>query len=389
MSNIGLLESVRKYRPRQGTDPLENFITEAFAWMLNDCPEFGAYFVTRILENQVLPNFDTNHIRWETQINFDGVFPDMVCRSKEAVLVFEHKAWSEVHSNQISNYRNYAIKTYTDSLVILITANSQQHIHDADQANTPDRQLLWSDVYTHIKIWCKEKGSTPFILDEFMKLIDSVGMGPSAPVSQDSIRYYYLTAEIKNNIGTLLKNVEHRDWLAGYEKCQRIDTANRRGYEYGEQNGRMSIDFRLSSHVRLCIGFALDGGRDLGVAPLNKNLGPDMTMVLIMDREVHGRYTSLPEFNELKYNLKKKTDHGTGGWQFYDNTADPAPIRINNWTPIQIRKPMFDVFCGTSDAESQADTFFKNGKHLINLLLEEPCLWEMCEKLDSNESKAA
>jgi len=41
MSTIGLLESVRKYHPRKGTDPLENFITEAFAWMLNDCPEFA------------------------------------------------------------------------------------------------------------------------------------------------------------------------------------------------------------------------------------------------------------------------------------------------------------------------------------------------------------
>ena len=83
MSTIGLLESVRKYHPRKGTDPLENFITEAFAWMLNDCPEFGTHFVNEILKNLDFPDFDSNNIRWETQMNFDGVFPDMVCHSME------------------------------------------------------------------------------------------------------------------------------------------------------------------------------------------------------------------------------------------------------------------------------------------------------------------
>ena len=29
-----LLVNLRKYRPRENTDPLENFITEAFAWLL-------------------------------------------------------------------------------------------------------------------------------------------------------------------------------------------------------------------------------------------------------------------------------------------------------------------------------------------------------------------
>ena len=130
-----------------------------------------------------------------------------------------------------------------------------------------------------------------------MKLIDSVGMGPSAPISQDSIRYYYLTKDLKANIGNLFKKVEHRNWLAKYEKGQRLDAINKRGSEYGEQNGRMSIDFRISNHVRLSIGFLLDGGRDFGAAPLNKNLGPDMTIVLIFDREVHDRYPSLPEYN--------------------------------------------------------------------------------------------
>ncbi|MEM6502043.1 MAG: hypothetical protein AAF685_09415, partial [Cyanobacteria bacterium P01_C01_bin.89] len=40
----GLLSSLRKYRPREGHDPLENFITEAFAWILRKHPDFSVFF---------------------------------------------------------------------------------------------------------------------------------------------------------------------------------------------------------------------------------------------------------------------------------------------------------------------------------------------------------
>ncbi len=40
----GLLQAVRKYRPREGMDPLENFVTEAFCWVLNNNRELGSKF---------------------------------------------------------------------------------------------------------------------------------------------------------------------------------------------------------------------------------------------------------------------------------------------------------------------------------------------------------
>ena len=335
MSTIGLLESVRKYHPRKGTDPLENFITEAFAWMLNDCPEFGTHFVNEILKNLDFPDFDSNNIRWETQMNFDGVFPDMVCHSMEdssarKALVFEHKTGSHVHSNQISNYKTHAAKKYNgNSRVILITANSHQHIYNSNDSDTPDYQLCWRNVYSSIETFLRESQQTQFILKDFMKLIESVGMGPSAPVSQDSIRYYYLTKDLKNNIGNLLKNVEERNWLSRYEKYQNLELIKKRGTAYRQQHGRICLEFRISNQISFCIGFVLDGGNDMGAKPLNKNLGPDMTIVLIFGQEAYDRYPSLPEYNELKIQLKKKTDNNKDGWFFYDNTADQNRIRYN------------------------------------------------------------
>ena len=47
----GLLESLRKYRPREGKDPLENFITEAFAWILNNYSDFAEFFINKYANN--------------------------------------------------------------------------------------------------------------------------------------------------------------------------------------------------------------------------------------------------------------------------------------------------------------------------------------------------
>jgi hypothetical protein len=46
----GLLESLRKYRPREGKDPLENFITEAFSWILNNHLYFSEFFLIEIMK---------------------------------------------------------------------------------------------------------------------------------------------------------------------------------------------------------------------------------------------------------------------------------------------------------------------------------------------------
>jgi len=46
---IELLESLRKYRPREGKDPLENFITEAVSWILKNHADFSKYFLDYLL----------------------------------------------------------------------------------------------------------------------------------------------------------------------------------------------------------------------------------------------------------------------------------------------------------------------------------------------------
>ena len=44
----GLFDALRRYSPRDGNDPLENFTTESFAWLLNKYPEFGEFFLRHL-----------------------------------------------------------------------------------------------------------------------------------------------------------------------------------------------------------------------------------------------------------------------------------------------------------------------------------------------------
>ena len=76
-----LLTSLRKYRPRENSNPVENFITEAFAWLLRKDPDLGRYLVNQFAERLINSSkkfTPTNDgIVWSTQANYGGVFPDM------------------------------------------------------------------------------------------------------------------------------------------------------------------------------------------------------------------------------------------------------------------------------------------------------------------------
>ena len=129
---IGLFEALSRYSPREGNDPLENFITEGFAWLLNKYPEFGEFFLRhleeKLREKELQLKVNKYDCEWSTQVNFNGKRPDMVYRfrdvNKGKAIVFEHKVMGlSLAKDQLKDYRKYAqIKQFQDSRIVLITA---------------------------------------------------------------------------------------------------------------------------------------------------------------------------------------------------------------------------------------------------------------------------
>ena len=120
-----LLTSLRKYKVTDKQDPIENFITEAFAWLLKNYDDFSFFFIKEILEKLNSDLVVSEKPNWSTQKNFNGFFPDMVCEFNNNSLVFEHKAWTSLHENQLNNYKKHSNRVYNTSYIILITADKK------------------------------------------------------------------------------------------------------------------------------------------------------------------------------------------------------------------------------------------------------------------------
>lgn len=80
--NDSLLVSVSSYRPRPGRESIEDFITEAFAWLLRSREELQQELVEEIdsrmrsEKNEALDFPDTT--QWSTQVSLSKSCPDMV-----------------------------------------------------------------------------------------------------------------------------------------------------------------------------------------------------------------------------------------------------------------------------------------------------------------------
>ena len=201
-----LLTSLRKYKITE-RDPIENFITEAFAWLLKNYDSFSSFFINEITSRLNTGIDVPKKVSWITQKNFGGVFPDMVCEFDDNCFVFEHKAWSSLHENQLNNYREYAEKNYKKSYIILITAQDKQHKQD------PDLAICWYDVYKIISDWVDNNKNTDdlFMFSSFQDLLVNEGMGPAALISRNSIISYYPAKEFIGNTLNLVTRIYEKE----------------------------------------------------------------------------------------------------------------------------------------------------------------------------------
>ena len=368
----GLFEALRRYPRKENQDPLENFITEGFAWILNNYPDFGEFFLQNLEEKLKergrewsIGNYGCE---WLTQENFDGKYPDMVCHfnDENKAIIFEHKTWSRLHENQLANYKEYAKRNFDEYRLVLITATQQQHEQD------PDLSLCWSDIYNLISDWEKSDNSE-LLFRDFQQLLKSEGLGPPAPISHTSIRYHYETKDLKKNINDLIERVkgreeQNKEWKKMIKKD--LDIRKRASW------GRIGLEL-LSWEGSIFIGILVDG-EDHKTEPIDPFKGPDFCLIISFSGSLHDFYTEEKSYKKLVEELlPKKVEQLNDGWQFYDHLKDFEAPRKNKYHPIHIRKPMLDVFCGTESGEDQEERFYEAASELIKLVVEEESFWSL------------
>ncbi len=348
-----LLVSLRKYIPREGKNPIENFVTEAFSWILKNNDSLAKLIIKKMLGHEVEIKGD---IRCSTQVNFSGVYPDMLIEFDNKVIISEHKVWAELHDNQIENYRRHAEENFDDFKIILITATPAQH-----SSKATDVDLCWSDIYEVIKSWnaTSEDSSSDTIVPSFLRLLRDEGLGPAEPIKFASIRNYNYVKNLPYEVKDLLTFIENKYG----ERLDKIITEESRRQDAW---GRYGFSFLAHWNPGLFIGFLLDE-KDHRVEPIAGMSSPDFSLIVDFDKRYHSGYPKDETYLEFKKELKSIIDSTTYEWDMYDIANHGKGQNI--WHPIHIRVPMSELFKGAEDIEMQTQRFFDYIEDLIPPIL--------------------
>jgi hypothetical protein len=350
-----LFSSLKKYRPRENKDSVENYITQTFCWILRNT-SFSAFFLKK-LGQKLETEFVFTTCEWNTQANFNGFYPDMVCRFDDGdkAIVFEHKAWKHLHYNQLENYRNYAKNQFSTYHLVLITANSAQH------EQNPDLAMCWSDVYIWMDEW-EKKEKEDFFIRSFQDLLRHEGMHPSAVISHAAILYYFETKDFEKNIRELFSRVSN----VAANVIAKIIPHSEMLFPKQDEWGRLGICSAQPWLPGIFIGVMLDG---YDHAILHNLKFPEFVIIISFEFHLHGHYMNEPFYIKLVDELSSNYKLTEQGWNFYHHIKDEEIEVKNYWHPIYFRKPLLEVFRGTVTAKDQDEKVLD----IIRLFL--PIIW--------------
>ena len=359
-----LFTSLRKYRPRENTDPLENFVTEAFAWLLRKDDGLGLYLISAIA--QMLADTDKSFsppsdvIVWSTQENYDGYYPDMEAKWPGMAIVFEHKVNSKLHANQLENYREFHRRIDNDYRLILVTRHRAQH------AQNPDLALCWFDIYALIKGYLEtsEETSITWVINDFLQLLKSQGLGPAAPISHTSIWYYQEAMKLNTSTQQLMNNVIEHGWSIKKEyHCEVKSSEGVMGIQFNRIERKEPLE--VSWKPGIFVGFVLDG-TDHKIKHRLKD-GLKMCLNISIQNSFHKTYSNWLEYKALVTELTEKALKSDREWLVYDHVNDKKSC--NKWHPLYLECSMLDVFKGTETMEEQEKRFVEIAEDALSLLM--------------------
>ena len=196
-----LLVSLSTYRSRPERTPIEDFITEAFAWLLRSQDGLGRAFLQWVENEGPGRRVEAEEIKWSTQVSFPASRPDMVAWAGPVTYAFEHKVHAEASSDQLHRHQE-GVREASGELgrTILITSASWHHAEPVDVA------LTWPDIHRWLSDVNVETDDSPMVR-EFQALLESRGLGPHTEISETSFRAYAAVQKAEQQIWALMQGL--------------------------------------------------------------------------------------------------------------------------------------------------------------------------------------
>lgn len=357
-----LLINLRSYRPREGRDSLENFVTEVFRWLLDTIPAAGEAVVELInsrLINRVPFGIAGQSIHWQSQFSLGVDRPDMVARWSDSLIVFEHKVWSTSYAYQVAKYKKLASEQFPNHqvAVVLIVPTPGEFQNAADVC------LCWYDVYRCIE-GCVNSGGIGELeknyINEFLALLKYEGIGPPTPVSQAAIRYYPEASQLPNQLDELYRQLIHRPWVHGLSGYS-LETNGSRWGRIGFYWSRTGSVLKWSPAIALC---TVINGSDHCLTERMKSQPLKLQIIFSFSKEVHQEYRASNMYEAFKIHLQSLA--GQTGATFYDHLVDKSSKDINFYHPLYLEWSLADILQGAETLDQQIENVLVRAQSVID-----------------------
>ncbi len=369
MTDDSLFVALRRYRPSEGRDPVEDFVTEAFAWLLRQVPGLAEAYRALVVEALgLVGQFGPAEARWLTQVRTPQGVLDLVSTSSALTLVFEHKVWSAVGSTQVARYRKAAEERWGQHVAVVVVAGGRRQFDAAADLN-----LRWAEVHAFLARWSAAQPAPPPLVADFLALLEHEGLGPDAPIAEEALRSYYPARPLKDRLMQATRLLAKRDWSFVYDRLTDAGSSLTAPYlRWGKKvnaprDGRVGLDFFRHWRPGLFVGVILDW-EPYGVPPSDLSLGPDLSIVLDYSVKpsaqptVH-QYVRADAYTALRSRLA--SEHGE--WDFVDHYFTGSKPNLAHI--LHLRRPLAPILRGTTSIEDQAERLYAAALDGLGLLI--------------------
>lgn len=375
-----LFLALRSFRPRENNDPLENFVTAAFTWLLQNHTDFSAFYLNQLTAKLgCAPVAQGTPVEWDNHANLGGVIPDLIGKAGTRAFVFEHKVGAPLHERQLENYRKVSGAEFKGGYhLVLITRHVTQHTGEADL------ELCWSEVHAWINQWLAASApTTAFLFRDFCLLLEDQGMGPAPMITTAAMLSFFPARNFMGNLANLVHRAYQHDWAALMPPgtCEPF-ISDRRNLYWGEEQREGRLGFGLMSgdgrwSPGLFVGFLLDPA-DSGVKLVCEAV-PDFSIIIDVNINQHPDYDLSPLYRAMVNELAIAVAEQCAGFEFHhhrDESKNP-----NRWHPIHIRMSMLELMQGTDSAEAQLRRLIEKTSSVLTALRLCPSFWAWREEL--------
>jgi hypothetical protein len=372
-----LLVSLRSYRPRSDRDPLEDFITEAFAWTLRSHPSVGDALLADVDSRADKSRVETasnweEEWNWNTQVSLDRGIADMIVRGGDRAYVFEHKVWSVAKAKQVDSYRR---SVQADKIITVLITGAPWNYQGPSKPDVeaPDVHLTWAKVS---KILAEESKSLEDSsrVDDFRELLDHEGLGPRECLKEPDIRAVTLYQNVVEDLISLIQEIraQTESWSFAYELLSDPNGQNEpetRWTRKVPRHGRIALNLYSEFTPNVNFGLIVDSN-NIETELVDRELGPDLAVFLHLPcgRLSKDQYREIGTGQPYEKLQKRLNEEAGKEWTVFARRGTESGV--NKHHPIVLQQPLARCLRGTSTVEEQCTAVLDVLKEGVRLFLE-------------------